>query len=105
MTEGVRGQEPPARRALEKTFLDQKRLDDFLDGVARLGERRRNSLDSDRTAAVVLRDRDKVAPVHPVEPCGIDLELYHRAFRGGTVDRRCDRQQQQSSQPSEQPAT
>src|SRR6516225_3952717 len=81
MTEGVRGQEPTARRALEKTFLDQKRLDDFLDGVARLGERRRDSLDSDRTAAVVLRDRGEVAPVHPIEPGGIDLELDPRARR------------------------
>src|SRR5215831_9232362 len=68
MTEGVRGQEPPARGALEKTFLDQKRFDDFLDGVARLGERRRDGLDPDRATAVVLRDRREVAPVHAVAP-------------------------------------
>src|SRR6516162_9728564 len=104
MTEGVRGQEPTARRALEKTFLDQKRLDDFLDGVARLGERRRDSLDSDRTAAVVLRDRGEVAPVHPIEPGGIDLELDQRAVAGGAVDRRCARDQRKISHPAQQPS-
>src|SRR3954464_13247724 len=36
MAEGVRGQEPPARRALDEAFLDQERLDDFLDGITRL---------------------------------------------------------------------
>src|SRR5262245_51523868 len=37
MTEGVRGQEPPARGAPEKTCQDQKRLHALHDGVPRLG--------------------------------------------------------------------
>ena len=34
MLEGVRGQQPSARGALDEALLDQKRLDDVLDGVA-----------------------------------------------------------------------
>ena len=41
MPEGVRGQEPPARRTLQIAALNQERLDDVFDGVARLGQRRR----------------------------------------------------------------
>ena len=88
MTEGVRGQEPTARRALEKTFLDQKRLDDFLDRVARLGERRRDGLDSDRAAAVVLRDRREVAPVDAAGLDGMDrryLATIAENYGGGPV--------------------
>jgi hypothetical protein len=36
MAEGMRGQEPAARGALQIAALDQKRLDDVLDGVGRL---------------------------------------------------------------------
>ena len=36
MLEGMAGQQPPARRALDEALLDQERLDDVLDGVARL---------------------------------------------------------------------
>src|SRR6266851_5815136 len=53
MAEGVRGEQPPTRGALDKTLLDQERLDDLLDRVARLGERRRDGLDPDRPAAVI----------------------------------------------------
>src|SRR5216117_629018 len=34
MAEGVRGQQPSARRALQIAALDQKRLDDVLDRIA-----------------------------------------------------------------------
>src|SRR6266700_3624711 len=37
MAEGMRGQQTPARGALNEAFLDQERLNDFLNGVARLG--------------------------------------------------------------------
>ena len=56
MPEGVAGEQPAARRALQEALLDQERLDDLLDGVARLGQRRRDRLDPDRPAAVVLGD-------------------------------------------------
>src|SRR5262245_19366831 len=35
MPERMRGEQPPARRALDEALLDQERLDDLLDGVAR----------------------------------------------------------------------
>src|ERR1700726_3291289 len=35
MAEGVRGQQTPARGALQIAALDQERLDDILDGIAR----------------------------------------------------------------------
>src|SRR5438309_105305 len=62
MAEGVRREQASARGALDETFLDQKRLDDLLDGVARLRQRRRDGLDPDRPAAIVLRDVDQIAP-------------------------------------------
>ena len=40
-----------ARRALQEALLQQKRLDDFLDGVARFAERRGDSFHADRPAA------------------------------------------------------
>src|SRR5215204_2777262 len=57
VAEGVGGEHAPARGALHEAFLDQIRLDDVLDGVARLGQRRRDSLDPDRTAAEGFRDQ------------------------------------------------
>src|SRR6202011_4620719 len=57
MAERVRGEEPPTRRALEEPALDQERLDDVLDRVARLGERGCERLDTDRSPAVGHRER------------------------------------------------
>src|SRR5690349_4889090 len=51
MAEGVGRQHPPARRALHEALLDQVGLDDVLDRIAGLGERRRERLDPDRPAA------------------------------------------------------
>ena len=51
MTEGVRRQEPSARRPLHKAELDEIGLDDVLDRVARLRERGGDGLDPDRPAA------------------------------------------------------
>src|SRR6202040_2021879 len=67
MTERMRGQQPPARGALQIAALDQKRLDDVLDRIARLRQRRRHGLDADRAAAVVHRDGGEITPVHGVE--------------------------------------
>src|SRR5580693_365338 len=74
MAERMAGQEASARSALEEALLDQERLDDLLDGVARLRQRRGDGLDADRAAAVIHRDRREIAPVHGVEAAGIDLE-------------------------------
>ena len=43
MTEGMCGQETATRRALEIAALDEIGLDDVLDRIARLGQRRRHS--------------------------------------------------------------
>src|SRR5882762_6648625 len=67
MAEGVRGQKPAPRGALQIAALDQERLDDVLDGVTRLRQRRRHGLDADRAAAVVQRNRREIAPVHGVQ--------------------------------------
>src|SRR6187402_193098 len=56
MAEGVRGQQPAARGTLQIAALDQERLDDVLDGIARLRQRRRHGLDADRPSAVVQRN-------------------------------------------------
>ena len=59
MAEGVRRQEPPARRALHEALLDEIGLDDVLDRVARLGERGGDRLDADRAAAELDGDQSR----------------------------------------------
>src|SRR5262249_30824679 len=63
MPKRVTGQQPPPRRALHEAFLDQERLDDLLDRVARLGERSGDGLDADRTATVILGDHGQISPI------------------------------------------
>src|SRR5882757_6668048 len=63
MPEGMRGQEPPARRTLQIAALNQERLDDVFDGVARLGQCCRHGFHADRAAAVIHRERGKITPV------------------------------------------
>ena len=87
MAEGMRGQQPPARGALQIAALDQKRLDDVLDGVARLRQRRRHGFHADRAAAVIHRDGGEIAPVHGVEAGGVDLQRAQRVVGNGAVDR------------------
>src|ERR1700694_3985069 len=60
MAKRMRGQHPSARRALQIAALDQERLDDVLDGVARLGKRGRERLDPDGSAGVMHGDRVQV---------------------------------------------
>src|SRR5947209_12306412 len=67
MAERMRGQQPPARGTLQIAALDQERLDDVLDPVARLRQRSRHGLHSDRTATVVHRDGREITPVHGIE--------------------------------------
>ena len=79
MAEGVRRQQPPARRALHEAQLDEIGLDDVLDRVARLGERGGDGLDADRAAAELDGDRVEIAPIHLVEPNDVDVEQLERA--------------------------
>ena len=57
MAEGLRRQQAAARRALDEALLDEEGLDDLLDGVARLRQRRGDRLDADRPAAEALGDQ------------------------------------------------
>src|SRR5215216_2325993 len=75
VAEGVRREQAAAGSALHEPALDQERLDDVLDGIARLGKSRRDGLDPDRTAAVIHRDHLEIAPVHGVEADGVDFQL------------------------------
>src|SRR6266404_8351689 len=65
---GLTGQHAAARRALNQALLDQIGLDDFLDGIARFAERRRQSLDAHRPAIEALGDQREIAPVEGIEP-------------------------------------
>src|SRR5262245_37127802 len=104
VAEGVRGQQPAARRALDEALLDHERLDDLLDRVARLRERRSDGLDPDRAAAVVLGDHRDVAPVHGVEASAIDLERMQRLVGGAPVDRVHAVDECEIAHPPQQPA-
>src|SRR5205814_5514952 len=86
MAEGVRGQEPAARGALQIAALDQEWLDDVLDRVARLRQRRRHCLHADRAAAIVHRDRREIAAVHGIETGGLDLQRTHGVGGGAAID-------------------
>src|SRR5580704_17525515 len=79
MTEGVRRQEAPARRALHKAKLYEIGLDDVLDRVAGLGERGSDGLDSDRAATELDGDHVEITAIHLVEPNDIDVEQLERA--------------------------
>src|SRR5580692_11148344 len=79
MTEGVRRQEAPARRALHEAKLDEIGLDDVLDRVAGLGERGGDGLDPDRTAAELDGDYVEITAIHLVEPNDVDVEQLERA--------------------------
>src|SRR5690606_4302530 len=76
--ESLRRQHPPARRALDEALLDEIGLDDLFDRVARLAQPRRDRLDADRPAAVVLGDVGQIPPVEHVEPALIDVEPEER---------------------------
>src|SRR4051812_10512113 len=56
VAEGVGREHTAAGRALQEAALDEEGLDDLLDGVAGLGQRRRHGLDADRAAAIRGRD-------------------------------------------------
>src|SRR6202165_5770361 len=87
VAEGMRGQQPPARGALQITALDQKRLDDVLDRIARLRQCRGHRFHADPTAAVISREGGEITPVHSIEACGIDLRRAQRVVGNSEIDR------------------
>src|SRR6476660_8242522 len=86
MLKRERCEQTPARRPLQEPFLDQERLDDVLDRIARLRQRRRKRIHTDRTAGITRRNGRKIAPVHGVETSGIDLKREERAIGRLAVD-------------------
>ena len=75
---GPQRQHAPARRAADEALLQQERLDDLLQRVARLRQGRRQRLDADRAAVVVAGDAGEVAVVERIEALAVDLELAQR---------------------------
>src|SRR3979490_2680484 len=67
MAERMRGQQPPARGALQIAALNEERLDDVLEGIARPRQRPRYALHADRATAVIHRNGCKITPIHGVE--------------------------------------
>ena len=74
MTKGDPGQHAAAWRALNKTLLDQVRLDDLLDDVALVAKRRSYRLDPDWAAGVVFGNAAQVTPIHAVETTPINIK-------------------------------
>src|SRR6516165_10704268 len=74
MAECMRRDEPPTRRALQEPALDQIRLDDVLDRIARLRQSGGERLDADRAATVINGDRREITPIHRIEPARVDFE-------------------------------
>ena len=81
MAKRRRRQHPAARGALQETLLQKIGLDDVLDRVARLRERRGDRFDPNRAAREIHRDHVEIAPVHHVEADIVDLEQRQRARR------------------------
>ncbi len=90
-------------RALQIAALNQERLDDILDGVARLRQRRRHGLNADRAAAVIHRDGGEITPVHGVKASGINLERAQRVVGNGAIDRSGIRRGCKIADPPQQP--
>jgi hypothetical protein len=88
MLKGCPGQHAATRRALHETLLEQVRLDDFFDDVALVAECGRDRLDPDRAARIILSNAAQVAPVHPVEAAGINVEPLQRSISGQCVNAR-----------------
>ena len=87
MGKGLRRQHPAARRAGDEALLQQIRLDDLLDGVARLRQPRRDGLDPDRPAGIIDGDQPQIAMIERIEACAVDFELRQRAVGDSGIDR------------------
>lgn len=104
MAEGVAGQHTSAWGARQQSLLNQVGFDDLLDGIARFRQCRRDGLDADRSAAVVLRDKLEVFAVHGVQTGLVHLKTGQSLIRDGagnrvraTIDREIAHPAQQSA--------
>src|SRR5437763_10259954 len=78
MLEGMRRQQAAARGAADEALLDEERLDDFLDRIARLRQRGGDGFDSDRAAAEIHGDATEITAVERIEPAAVDFEIAER---------------------------
>src|SRR5690606_7627203 len=86
MLESEARQHAPARRTLNEALLQQVRLDDLLDGIARLAERGSDGLDPYRTATIEVGNGGEIPPVELVQAAGIDIKAQQRLVGNGTGD-------------------
>src|SRR5262249_26295877 len=77
---------PPSRCTPQEALLEQERLVDILDGVARLAQGGGDRVDADGAAVVVFDDDEQEPPVHLVEPGAVDLEPLGGGLRDGRGD-------------------
>ena len=75
--------DPAARRAVQKTNLDQERLVNLLDGVRLLRQRRRQRVHPHRAALIFLDDGQQQLAVDFVEPVAIDSSMESAACAVG----------------------
>ena len=68
------GENAPPRGALHETLLHQIGLDDLLDGVARLAQRRGDGFDPHRPTTEILRNQRQIAAVESVQPARVHFQ-------------------------------
>ncbi len=86
MPPSARIQAAAARCTGDEAELDEIRLDDLFDRVARLGQASRQSLDANRPAAIDFGDHGKVAAVHGVQPKPVDIKAGQRRVSDFPID-------------------
>src|SRR5207248_1131478 len=72
--------------SLQKALLDQKRLEDVLDGVAFFAYRRREIVDAHGAAVELVQNASQELPVHDIESRSVDVEHFQRLVRDRTRD-------------------
>ncbi len=104
MLERRRCQQPTARGTLQEAFLDQERLDDVFDGIARLRQRGRQGVDTHRSSAIILADGLEIAVVHGVQPGAVHFQRQERPVGGLAVDGLGAVDQREVAHTAQQPA-
>src|SRR5262249_28469419 len=87
VSERARGRDASARRAVEEALLDQEGLVDVLDRALVLAHARRERLEADRTARVLVDQGQQELAVHAVEAGRVDAETLERTRRERGRDR------------------
>ena len=87
MGKGLRRQHAAARRARDQPLLQKIRLDDFLDGVARLRQGRRHRLNSlPGPRHQFTGNRAQIAVIERIEPAPVKTSSWQARIREARVD-------------------